>query len=148
MSALDFWRRCEATQATRDAFEGRVFAYGKADCLMLVHAHLSHFGYDLPPLPRYRGASGAQKALAAQGAESLIDLIGQYLQPIPPAFMLPGDVLAAEGVPFDSLSVSSGQLLFGWCEGHASLVNFAIDPKGVQRAWRVVFQDVADQGKI
>ena len=140
MSGLETLRRCEITQATLDAFEGRAFVYGKADCLMMVHAHLTGFGYALPPLPRYRGGSGAKKALASQGVDNLIDLVGRYLQPIPPAFMLPGDVLAAEGVPFESLAVSSGQLLFGWCEGHSTLVNFGIDPAGVQRAWRVEFQ--------
>jgi hypothetical protein len=136
----NYYDRCVVTQATRDAFERRAFGYGRADCLMMVHAHLSGFGYTLPPLPAYRGVAGARKALAAQGAASLIELVGRYLQPIPPAFMLPGDVLAGAGKPFDSLGIHSGQLLFGWSEGHAQIVNFAIDPDGVQRAWRVEFQ--------
>lgn len=136
----DFLQRCLVTQATRDAFADRNFCYGKADCLVMVHTHLTGFGYALPPLPAYRGASGAAKALAAQGAESLIDLVSRYLQPIPPAFMLPGDVLAAEGKPFDSLAIHSGQLLFGWTEWQPQLVNFTIDPTGVQRAWRVEIQ--------
>lgn len=138
MSYLD---RCLKTQETRDAFAGRNFAYGKADCLAMVHSHLVRFGYGLPVLPRYRGAKGARQALWSQGAESLIDLVTRYLEPVPPAMMLPGDILAAEGKPFDSLAIHSGQMLFGWCEGHAQLVNFAIDPSGVQRAWRVEFQD-------
>jgi hypothetical protein len=137
----DFLQRCLLTQATREAFADRPFAYGKADCLSMVHAHLTAFGYQLPPLPRYRGASGARKALAGQGAESLIDLVSRYLEPIPPAFMLPGDVLAAQGDPFDSLAIHSGQLLFGWTEWQPQLSNFYIDPTGVQRAWRVQFQD-------
>jgi hypothetical protein len=55
--------------------------------------------------------------------------------------MLPGDVLAAQGDPFDSLAIHSGQLLFGWTEWQPQLANFYIDPTGVQRAWRVQFQD-------
>lgn len=142
MQRTDFFARCVATQETRDAFAEMAFCYGKADCLMMVHAHLRRFGYDIPDLPPYRGATGARKALDGQGAASLIELVGRYLEPIPPAFMLPGDILAGEGKPFDSLAIHSGQLLFGWCEGQPKLVNFGIDPSGVQRAWRVEFQGV------
>lgn len=137
----DYYRRCVATQSTRDAFDNRLFCYGKADCLMMVHAHLLRFGYAVPPMPAYRGASGARKALAAQGVDSLTALVDRYLQPIAPAFMLPGDVLAAGGAPFEGLTIHSGQLLFGWCEDQPTLVNFGIDPAGVKRAWRVEFQD-------
>lgn len=142
MQRTDIYARCVATQETRDAFEGRSFAYGKADCLMMVHSHLRRFGYQVPDLPPYRGSTGAKKALEGQGAKTLIELVSRYLEPIPPAFMLPGDILAGEGKPFDSLAIHSGQLLFGWCEGEPKLVNFGIDANGVQRAWRVQFQDI------
>lgn len=130
--------RVELTQATKDEFDGRAFGFGRADCMMLAYAHLARFGYDLPEFPAYRGLQGAQAALAETGADNLRDLLDRYLEPIPPAFLWPGDLVALQARRFDALAISTGALLYGWSEGHVGPVNFGVTEKGLLRAWRVI----------
>lgn len=89
-------RRVEATQAIVDAWRGRPFVWGSADCARLAAAHLRALGWK-PGLSRggaYASALGAARAFRRAGfadAAEWIDDVG--LMRIPLAAALPGDIL-------------------------------------------------------
>ena len=128
--------RVAATQATKDRFGGIAFNWGRADCVVMAHFHLSGLGYPVPALPNYRSASGGIRALKAIGFATIADLLDALLEPIPHAAMLPADLALMDGQkPFDALAVCAGRKLIGWHEEHDTLVNLI--PREIKRAWRV-----------
>lgn len=93
--------RVGAAQATLDAFQGRAFAWGEADCARLAAFALRRLGYK-PNLSRfgpYRSELGARRALKREGfagTEDWLDSIAG-LDRVPAAFALPGDVVGLPG---------------------------------------------------
>lgn len=90
-------RRRDATQATVDAWKGRKFRLGQADCVRLVADHLRRMGrrVRLPAKGSYGTLIGAQKALKARGYDDLptaLDSMG-FVR-VAPAAALPGDIIA------------------------------------------------------
>ncbi len=128
--------RCAAADATRIAFGGRPFAWGKVDCLTMVHFHLSFLGHAVPPVPVYRSYSGAVKAIRAQGFADLRELLSAYLEPIAPAAMLVSDLALLKGPPpFGGLAICVGAKVMCFAEDEETLVNFT--PFEYEGAWRV-----------
>lgn len=94
----DMQRRINALEATQARFKDRPFDWSKsATCIHLLRYHASKMGHKLPVVPRFRTALSAKKALLATGHGSLPELLDAYFVRIPPAFMLPGDVMALPG---------------------------------------------------
>lgn len=90
-------RRRDATQATVDAWQGRKFKLGHADCVRLAADHLRRMGHTvrLPAKGRYATLRSAQKELIARGYKDLpAALDGMGFERIPPASARPGDVIA------------------------------------------------------
>lgn len=122
-------------------FAGQAFAWGRADCVVMVHDHLARAGHALPDLPRYRTRKGAIAAVKAQGVETLPALLDVYLKRIAPAFALPGDVIGVlppdEGDPLAALIIKSGELCFGWEEDTPMLCNMNLPATASLLAWRI-----------
>lgn len=118
-------RRRVATQATLDAFRGRVFSWtGGKTCLHLAHAHLKACGVKVPRLPTVRSPLGAAKALKARGWANMAEVLdGVGLERLPaPAMMTVGDLAfrsSEDGFGAVLVCVGHGQLL-GWVEGVAT----------------------------
>lgn len=138
-------KRSRAMEKTRARFEKKPFEFGKTDCLKLVRYHLVHMGHrNLPVPPNYSTALGARKALKAQGAENLEQLLDKFLEPIAPAMMLPGDIclLPAETGDGDygfgeTIAISLGQKIWGWHPDAQGLGVLAIiDQSAIMKAWR------------
>jgi len=93
----DLVRRRDATQATVDAWKGKPFRLGYADCVRLAASHLRRMGRKvrLPAQGSYRTLRSAEKELAKRGYADLpaaLDDMG--LERIAPAAALPGDIIA------------------------------------------------------
>ena len=127
-------KRQRALEATMHRFAGQNFKIGKADCIQLVRFHLVKMGHrKLPATGKYRGETGAKAALQSQGVETVEALLDKYLERIPPAAMLPGDiglVEAEEGAPAWRAGTVviqlPGKKFLGWHPDHALLG--VIDP--------------------
>lgn len=93
-------RRVEAATRTLARFEGKTFAWGRADCSRIVAWHLRQLGHK-PALTRfggYRTALGARAALARAGFASIADVLDEMQLPrIAPAAALVGDIVQGEG---------------------------------------------------
>lgn len=90
-------RRRDVTQATVDAWKGRKFKLGQADCVRLAADHLRRMGHKvrLPAKGSYATLLGAQRALAKRGYADLpaaLDDLG--LERIAPAAARLGDLIA------------------------------------------------------
>lgn len=91
--------RGSATQAVVDHFRARPFDWAGASCIHLAQAQALALGHAVPPVPKFRTAAGALRALKKQGAESTAALLDQWFERHPaPAFARMGDLvlLAAE----------------------------------------------------
>ena len=125
--------RVAAAESAIARFAGEEFAWGKADCLRLVAHALRQMGH-APPLRAagdYRTLLGAHRALKRTGHASLDAWVDAWgLRRIPPAFALPGDVLAlpsdVPSMPALALQLSGGRLLgFIPSIGKAGVVSLA-----------------------
>lgn len=123
MSAARLSARVAAATACRRAWDGRAFAWGRADCVHLARWILRAQGRAVPMLKLggYRTEAGAVRALRRTGFASLAEAFGaamraQGVETIPAASTLPGDVVAMVGAePWGaSLCVALGQ---GWLLG-------------------------------
>jgi hypothetical protein len=130
-----------AAQACIDRFDGKAFAYGKRDCVLLAAHLLRARGVKTTPLKgvRYSTLAGAVKALRRTGCADLpaaIDALG--LVRIAPARAVTGDLIAMpsdDGCPFGcALAVAAGNgRAFGFFEG----VGQSVVPREYVAAWRV-----------
>jgi hypothetical protein len=136
---IDLSARAIVTQATHNAFYGKPFRWGVADCLCMVQHHVRLAGHAVPDLPKYGSAKGALVAIRAQGAESLIDLVSQYLEPIIPAFAMLGDVIAVPGkvAALPALVIKTDSLFFGFADEHPQCSNVLLPPDQILNAWRI-----------
>jgi len=102
-------------------FAGKSFDLGGADCVQLVHFHLSKMGHKgLPDPSGYSSPIGVGKKLKSLGFANLEELFDSLLPRIAPAFMLPGDlalVKAEKGAPAwraGTVVISVGRKFLGW----------------------------------
>lgn len=137
-------RRVAATQATQKRFEGKLFDWStQGTCIHLLRFHAAQLGDQLPIVPRFRSLLGAKKALKAQGAATLSELMDKYFPRIPAADMLAGDVLAVPGLEgrLDALMIY-GQLraVLGWQEESLKCQTARLTDEGYRLhtgAWRL-----------
>ena len=137
--------RVAAAESAIARFAGEEFAWGKADCLRLVAHALRQMGH-APPLRAagdYRSLLGAHRALKRTGHASLDAWVDAWgLRRIPPAFALPGDVLAYAtedaALPALALQLSEGRV-FGFHQGGgvAGVVGLFPGAPAPAGAWQV-----------
>lgn len=117
MINLNLADRRRATQATFGQFAGVSFGWAGATCIHALHFHLEQMGHTVPPMPAFRSATGARRALKAMGAKDLPELLRLVgLEEKVPARMILGDVavLPGDGGPFDALVICAGNKFMGW----------------------------------
>lgn len=129
----DLLRRHAALDATLAKFRGKAIDWQAVDCVRMLRFHLVQLGYSPPPLPVYRNAKGARRALdRAGGMEKVLDAL---LERIPHASLLPGDVALLAGDGMDAVMLCAGHKLIGWHEDAGAMT--AVTALEVKGAWRV-----------
>ncbi|WP_235525217.1 MULTISPECIES: DUF6950 family protein [unclassified Sphingomonas] len=135
----DLAQRAEATQSVVDRFRARPFGWATAGtCIHLARAQMRALGHRPPPIPRFRSAIGARRALMATGHADLAGLLDSMLPRIAPAAMWVGDLALMRGDgEFDAIVVSAGRLMAGYHsdERHRGVVN--IEAHDFIGAWRL-----------
>lgn len=110
--------RVERTNAVLERYRHRAFDWqAGTTCIHLFRSQAVAMGHTMPPLPLFRSALGARRALKARGAESVTGLIDAMLpgRRITPASMWVGDVGALPGEDgLDALLIWGGGKLLGW----------------------------------
>lgn len=137
---MNLAERAAATQKTYDKFRGKSFNWQGATCGHLLRSHLRNMGHKPPPMPSYRSAVGAKRALKDMGACDLTALLGGLgLMPILPAEMIVGDlaVLPGDDGPFDAVVVCAGNKMMGWHGAGEGLQMIADVLPHVKAAFRV-----------
>lgn len=67
MRSLTPAERVAATQAVIDRFRDKPFSWAGANCIALARMQAKGLGHVVPPVPRFRSALGAQRAMAKRG---------------------------------------------------------------------------------
>lgn len=133
-------RRAEALAKTQSRFAGKAFKLGSNDCVKLVRFHLKALGHKLPSTGHYSTARGAARQLKKQGVRNLAELLDKFLERIPPAAMLPGDIALmksdpeAPGSELGTIAISVGRKLIGYHGDVEGLV--VMEPLEIEAAWR------------
>lgn len=134
-------RRSAALKKTMDRFGLKAFELGSNDCVKLARFHLTAMGHKLPSTGHYKTAAQAAAQLKKQGARNLAQLLDKFLERIPPAAMLPGDIAMPPSEPDAPASklgtiviMASGRKFIGW---HPSVDLLAVlDVSQIDAAWR------------
>jgi hypothetical protein len=131
--------RKKRTEKTLAKFQGRGFKWdGGATCIHLFRTHLKNMGHSVPVVPKFTTALGAKRAMDAAGFKDLEEMADSFLERIPPASMILGDVALMEGEDlFDALVIHAGGggKVFGW---HPESPTFTpLVPLQFKAAWRV-----------
>lgn len=101
-------------------YREKPFDWHGANCIRLAAAQARAMGHKVPPVPAFRSALGAKKALAKRGVESVTELLDQHFARLPaPAFALVGDLAVLRGEDddegLDCVCICDGRgNLFGW----------------------------------
>lgn len=136
-----FQKRVAAAARTKAAFEGKKFQFGKHDCGQMVRRHLIHMKTPLKAAAKagtYHSLKGACAALKRIGYGSLIELMDDNFERIPPASAWPGDVIAMPGLEGPgalAVALGGGRVL-GYHEDAAGAV--VLQPNEYVAAWRVL----------
>ncbi|MGT2515131.1 DUF6950 family protein [Sphingomonas panni] len=86
-------QRAAATAQVAARFRARPFDWATGGtCIHLARAQMRAMGHRPPPIPRFRSALGARRALAATGYADLAALLDSMLPSIAPALMWVGDI--------------------------------------------------------
>lgn len=135
--------RARATAAVIACYD-KPFSWRGANCIRLARAQGEALGHTLPPVPIFRSALGARRAMEKRGAATVAELLDQFFPRWPaPAFARVGDLclLPAEedGEGLEAVCVADGQgNLFGWhgsAPSRLSAIKFA--QGHVLVAWRL-----------
>lgn len=137
----DLIRRMRALESVRARFEGQPLELGKSDCLRIARYHLVRMGHEgLPKVPPYRTVVGARKALKDQGVDTLSELLDKHLgDRIPPAMMLPGDLVVVDGTEEEggeTILISAGTKLWGFHQDSESFTLIEPFAGAIKQAWR------------
>lgn len=134
-------RRARAIAKTMDRFGAKPFKIGANDCVKLARFHLTQLGHKLPSTGHYSTAAGAAAALKKQGARNIAELLDKFLDRIPPAAMLPGDLAmppsepGAPGAKLGTIVIKAGANKYiGWAGDFDMLVVMEISH--IEAAWR------------
>lgn len=129
----DLLRRQAATNATLTKYRGRPLDFTTADCIRMIRFHLLQMGHKPPPLPRYRSATGARRALLKVGG--MVALFDSLLPRIPYSRMLDGDIAVMAGTDgLEAGVIRAGHKVIGWHEDRDEMVNLI--PLDIIAAWR------------
>lgn len=105
--------RQAATEKTLARFRDKPFSWAGANCIRLARWQAVNMGHKLPPVPRFRSALGAKRALAERGAESVTQLLDAHFLRLPgPAFAWLGDLLVLPGdsaLGLEAVGIADGQ---------------------------------------
>ncbi|MEP9401853.1 DUF6950 family protein [Sphingomonas silueang] len=136
---MNLHARAVATQATIDRFRMRPFGWAKAGtCIHLARAQMRALGHRPPPIPRFRSAIGARRALLETGHKDLASLLDSLLPRIAPASMWVGDLALMQGDgEFDAIVVSAGRLMAGYHADQLDRGVVNIDAYSFMGAWRL-----------
>lgn len=141
MRSLTLAERAAATERTLDRYRQKPFSWSGANCIRLARAQAKAMGHHPPPVPMFRSALGARKALASKGATSVVQLLDQHFQRhAAPAFALVGDLCVLRGKDgLEAVCIADGQgSLFGWHpdkpDGLSVIKSAQAD---IQAAWRL-----------
>ena len=132
--------RKAATQRTLNTHRGQVFDWSEGvTCVHLLRDHLIEMGHDVPEIPPFDTALGAARALQERGWASVSDMLDEFLERIPPARMMLGDVAVAQGAGgLDAIFICAGPLkVFGWRDDAPDLVLLDVSLDELEGAWRV-----------
>jgi hypothetical protein len=132
--------RQQATQATRDRFFGRPFAWGRDDCGKMTVFHLKALGlpFAAAKMGGYETAMGAKRALGRLGFKTLSEAADAQFPRIAPAAAMMGDLMLLPGNDaFGAfvIAVGNGRVL-GWHEEAEGAV--IMQPLRFETAWRLV----------
>ncbi|EQB05223.1 DUF6950 family protein [Sphingobium indicum] len=141
MSSLTLVQRAAATTATMAKYRSQAFDWrARATCIHMARFHLRRLGHTPPPIPDFRSALGARKALEKTGFADLPALLDSLLERIAPASVLVGDIVILRGDEgFDSICIWAGGKFLGWHGDDPSGIKpqMALDPANIIGAWRV-----------
>lgn len=117
---MNLSERAHRTEQVLDRYRNKPFTWAGANCIRLARAQAAAMGHDVPPVPVFRSAIGARRALARQGAASVTELLDKFLPRLPaPAFMLLGDICTLPAEPdgggLEAVGITDGQgNIFAW----------------------------------
>lgn len=131
--------RKKRTEKTLAKFRDRAFKWDSgATCIHLFRTHLKNMGHKVPVVPKFTSALTAKRALDTAGFKDLEQLGDSFLEQIPPASMILGDIGLMEGEEmFDAIVIfaGGGGKVFGW---HPDAPAFSpLVPLQFKAAWRV-----------
>ena len=112
--------RARRTERVIERYRAKPFAWQGANCIRLARAQARAMGHQVPPVPLFRSALGARRALKAEGFDTVAAMLDAYFPRLPaPAFMLVGDLCVMadddDGSGIEPICVADGQgNLFGW----------------------------------
>jgi hypothetical protein len=133
--------RAALTEKVVARFRDKPFDWTKAaTCIHLARAQVAAFGHRPPPVPKFRSALSAKKALKARGFDSLEAMLDTLLPRIPPAAMLVGDLALLPGEEgMDTLVIAAGGgMVLGWHGDDASRMRpIIVTGADIIAAWRV-----------
>jgi hypothetical protein len=133
---MNLIERVQATQKTVDAFKGKAFADGKADCIQLILCHARHMGRKIR-IPRYGDTKSAAEVLRKLGFRTLGQAMDKHFTRIETSGILAGDIvesLGSNGFSALMIAVGNGRTL-GF---HESIPHCDIlQPLIVTGAWRI-----------
>lgn len=134
-------RRQRAVEKTMKRFGAKPFKLGSSDCVKLARFHLVQMGHKLPSTGHYNTEREAVRQLKKQGAKNIEKLLDKFLERIPPASMLPGDLAMPPSDP-DAPAAKLGTILI-MVSGRKFIgfhpdVEFlsVLDVKQIDAAWR------------
>ncbi|MFC3097383.1 DUF6950 family protein [Alteraurantiacibacter palmitatis] len=135
----------ERARRTEDVIERhrtKPFSWMGANCIRLARAQAVALGHKLPPVPPFRSALSARRALATRGAKSVGELLDKYFPRLPaPAFAIAGDLvtLPGEDGELEAVMIADGLgNLYGWHgAGNDRIVTVKLAMGGAIAAWRL-----------
>jgi hypothetical protein len=116
---MNLAERAQRTEQVLERFRDKPFSWQGANCIRLARAQAAAMGHSVPPVPVFRSALGAKKALAKQGAASVTELLDAHFERLPaPAFAWVGDICvlpAADEHGLEAVCIADGRgNVFGW----------------------------------
>ncbi|RKF23382.1 hypothetical protein D6851_02610 [Altericroceibacterium spongiae] len=117
---MDLATRAIATERVLERYRDKPFSWFGANCIRLARMQAQEMGHDVPPVPNFRTALGAKRALKKMGAGSVAGLLDLYFPRLPaPAFGIVGDLAVLRGDEdsggLEAVCIVDGYgNLFGW----------------------------------
>lgn len=137
---MNLAERAKATEQVLKRFD-KPFSWSGANCIRLARTQAKALGHTVPPVPLFRSALGAKRALQERGFDSVTAMLDHYFARLPaPAFARVGDLitLPAEGDELEAVCIADGTgNAFGWHgdgERLEAILQSLADAKG---AWRL-----------